>query len=129
MIKMPVRHQNGCGPRLFAESFGCRALNRARKSRQTGIDQNPFAVTCAGSAEENYVNDRQSLVSDVVRDRVGVVVLIVINFWNDRRDFPERVESVGSLFRQCLPLTQVTDVGNFTDLRRDRGSYFFPARV
>jgi hypothetical protein len=87
VIKVPVRHQNGSGPRVLAESLAGRVLNCACETGKTGIDQNPFTVARTRLTNENHVDDRESLVSKIVSDLVRAVVVVSINLWIVRATF------------------------------------------
>ena len=87
MIEVPVRHQNGSGPRLLAESLGGCVLNCACKTGQTGIDQNPFTIARSGLTNKNHVDDREPLVSNIVSDLVRAVVVVSIILWTVRATF------------------------------------------
>jgi hypothetical protein len=87
MIEVPVRHQNGSGPRVLAESIGGCALNCACETGETGIDQNPLTIGRARLPKENHIDDREPFVSKIVSDLVRAIVVVAVNLWMVRATF------------------------------------------
>ena len=79
MIEVPVRQDDGRGPRLLAEQLGRRALDPGRGSGQAAVDEGPTAIRRVGRADEDHVDDAIEQVRDLGRDvlrRVAVDVAV-----------------------------------------------------
>ena len=73
---MAVGHDDRGRTRAFTEPFRGGLPDQCAAAENTGVDENPAAIAGAGRTEVHDVDDRVSLVGEVGRDLMDVVVVV-----------------------------------------------------
>jgi hypothetical protein len=75
-----VGKEYGSGPRMRAKSLDSRTVDENLGSRETGVDEDPFAILRASTAYKDDVDDREPPIGKVSSDFQRAIVTLIVPF-------------------------------------------------